>query len=594
MTVLRTSNAPVGINDGKPISTAYDVNPWVIPSDWVTFTDPDPSEQKVIGTVAIFDQDSNYLAVAISITDSTQYTVDWGDGTSTNHTSGSVAEKNYTWSSISSGTLTSGGYRQAVVTITPTTAGKTFSNLQLSRRHSSLAAGNTTATSPWLNISISAPNASIDFTSNSSLSTAERIACNMLEQIKILSSSQSNTGGLFRSLIALQSVVYNNSATINSMDTMFGSCRSLQYAPFFNTTGTTNFFQMFNLCTSLKYVPLYNTSSATTMQSMFNSCASLQDVPLFDTSSVGNMSSMFNGCVSLQTIPLFNTANATNMGSMFNGCTSLVSVPLLNTASNASMNSMFTNCTSLKTVPLFNTVSVSNMASTFSGCTSLESVPLFTTGLVISMTNMFSNCTSLQSYPVFNTINLQSNATSMFSNCSTLREIAELNLSKIPSAATNLLGLGNATVSNAAASLGRAKLVGNKWSQTFQNCRMGATQLDEMYTALATLNPAVTNASGTGTTVTYTVGTGSISPFVVGRTVTVTGVDPVAYNITGTVASVNAGAGTFTITNAATGTYVSGGIASITSDRTITVTNNPGVATDDPTIATNKGWVVTG
>ena len=183
----------------------------------------------------------------------------------------------------------------------------------------------------------------------------------------------------------------------------------------------------------------------------------------------------------------------------------------------------------------------------------------------------------------------------MFSGTSTnIQEIAELNLSGITTLANNNLGLGNASVGSAAGNLSRAKLTGMKWTQTFQNCSMGATQLDEMYTALATLNPAITTVSGDGTTVTYTVGTADIKSFIVGRSVTVTAVDPVAYNITGNVASVNAGAGTFTITNAATGVYVSGGVASITTDRTITVTGNPGVASDTPSIATNKGWTVVG
>jgi hypothetical protein len=183
----------------------------------------------------------------------------------------------------------------------------------------------------------------------------------------------------------------------------------------------------------------------------------------------------------------------------------------------------------------------------------------------------------------------------MFTSTSTnIKEIAELNLSGITTLANNNLGLGNASVGSAAGNLIRAKLTGMKWTQTFQNCSMGAAQLDEMYTALATLNPAITTVSGNGTTVTVTVGTGSISPFVVGRSVTITTVDPVAYNITGNVASVNIGAGTFTITNAAIGTYVSGGVASVTTDRTITVTGNPGVATDTPSIATNKGWTVVG
>jgi hypothetical protein len=196
--------------------------------------------------------------------------------------------------------------------------------------------------------------------------------------------------------------------------------------------------------------------------------------------------------------------------------------------------------------------------------------------------------------PALNT-SAVTNIVNMFSPGSTnIKEIEELNLSSISSLANNNLGLGATSATASAGNLIRAKLTGMKWSQSFQNCSMGAAQLNEMYTSLATLNPAITTVSGNGTTVTVTVGVGNTSPFVVGRSVTITGVDPVAYNISGTVASVNAGAGTFTITNAATGTYVSGGIAAVTSDRTITVTGNPGTAGDDPTIATNKGWLVTG
>lgn len=184
----------------------------------------------------------------------------------------------------------------------------------------------------------------------------------------------------------------------------------------------------------------------------------------------------------------------------------------------------------------------------------------------------------------------------MFQSCTALQNIPELTLTAINSATNNNMALGNATANSATASLGQAKLTNNRWTQSFQNCRLGAAQLDEMYTALATLNPAITNVTGNGTTVTYTVA--DRRAFVNGRTVTITGVDPVAYNLTSvTVGTVTAGAGntgTFTVTNAATGTYVSGGVAAIQSDRLITVSSNPGTTGDDPTIATNKGWSVTG
>lgn len=565
MSVLRASNAPIGLDKGKPISTE-DPLVWKKPSDWLDYTVPTASEQKIIGTVAVFNQDSNYFAVNMTTTDGSQYTVDWGDGTSANFASGTTAEKNYTWSSISSGTVTSEGYRQAIVTITPTTTGATFSNIQPARRHSSLSSGSRYP-SPWLSLSIAAPNATtISLGSNTSTLATMALA----QQIQIVSSNINTASFLFSNCFQLQDVTFNSNATITTVSQMFFQCKSLKVAPFFNTASVTNTSQMFYGCNSLISVPLYNTASVTTWSSMFNGCASIKSIPLFNMASASTIIDMFNGCASLETVPLFNTASVTNMSGMFQNCPSLKSVPLFNTASTIFMTQMFYNTGALETIPVFNTAAVTSMDGMFRFTSGMTFLPALNTANVTNISNIFT------------------------STSTSIKEIAELNLSSISSLANNNLGLGNATYASAANTLTRAKVTGMKWSQSFQNCSMGAAQLDEMYTSLATLNPAITNISGNGTTVTVTVGVGNTSPFVVGRSVTITGVDPVAYNISGTIASVNTGAGTFTITNAATGAYVSGGIAAVTSDVIITVTGNPGVATDNPTIATNKGWTVTG
>lgn len=566
MTVLRTSNAPIGLDRGKPITTENNLG-WVMPSDWITYTVPTASEQKVIGTIAVFNQDSNYFAVNMTTTDGSQYTVDWGDGTTSNHNSGVTAEKNYTWSSISSGTLTSEGYRQAIVTITPTISGRTFSNVQTNRRHSALASGSLYP-SPWLSLSIAAPNAtSITLSGNGSTTVNASYA----QQIYIISSNITNANSLFYQCYYLQDVVFNTSGTLTNTATMFYNCRNLQVAPFFNTASVTNMSQMFGGCRLLKYVPFYNTGSATNMSVMFDTCSSLKTVPLFNTASVTNMSSMFSTCAALESVPLFNTASVTNMGSMFFNSPSLKSIPLFNTAAVTNMTNMLYQVGNLETIPAFNTASVTTMDGMFRFTSGLVFLPALNTANVTTVANMFTSASS----------------------GALLREITELNLSGVTSVANNNLGLGN-TSATSNGQLTRAKITGNKWTQSFQNCSMGATQLDEMYTSLATLNPSITNISGNGTTVTVTVGTANISPFVVGRSVTIAGVNPVAYNISGTVASVNTGAGTFTITNAATGAYVSGGTATITSDVTITVTGNPGTTGDNPAIATAKGWTVTG
>ena len=523
MAVRLGSSTPVGLSRERFLrsaaSSARQPVVWTRPADWVAFTTPTAAEQKVIGIVAVWEQDSNYIALACTVTGG--YTVDWGDGTSTTHASAATAEKNYVFGDLSAETLSSRGYRQAVITVTPTTVGATFSAVNLDRKNSAASASSLTSNT-WLDIAVSAPNASTILFSHATnnLRTASMQLC---EQINI--------------------VAHN----ITSMIYMFRGLRELQS------------------------VSVSNTASVIGMSYMFNDCSSLQTVPLFNTASVVGMSSMFDGCSSLQTVPLFNTASVTSMSSMFNSCSSLQTVPLFNTASVTSMASMFTSCYSLQTVPLFNTAAVTSMSQMFYDCSSLQTVPLFNTAAVTNMTSMFNSCSSLQNIP-------------------------ELTLTKISSSTTNSMVLGSATATTACNNLGKAKLSGMRWTQTFQNCKMGVTQLNEMYTALAKLNPNVTNVTATAGVVTYTVD--DIRAFVAARTVTITGVNPVAYNLTSvTVGVVTAGAGTtgtFTVTNAATGTYVSGGIASLQDNRTITVTGNPGTATDDPSIATNKGWTVTG
>jgi surface protein len=569
MTILKASDAPVGIGRGKPNSadtkTERAPQAWVRPSDWLTFTIPEASEQKVIGNVAIFDTSSNYIAFVMTVTGG--YTVDWGDGTTTTHSSGAQADKNYVWEDISSETLTSRGYRQAVITITPTTAGATFSTVNLGRRYTIFF--NTNYSNPWLDIAVAAPNASaIVFSHSTSGTSIAQIS--LAEQIRIVSHNVTSMGYMFFNCISLQSVPLFDTSSVTTITNMFASCRSLQSVPLFDTSSVTSMSYMFNGCSSLQSVPLFDTSSVTTMQNMFASCSSLQSVPLFDTSSVTNMSGMFNGCSSLQSVPLFDTSSVTTMQSMFNDCFSLQSVPLFDTSSVTNMSGMFSDCFSLQRVPLFDTSSVTTMASMFSNCSSLQSVPLFDTSSVTTMQNMFASCRSLQSLP-------------------------ELDLSKIATSATNSLSVGSTSTSFSSASLRRVKITGNRWTQSLQNCSLDATALDEFYTNLPALNPAITNVTSTGSAVTYTVGTTEILPFVAGRTVTITGVDPAAYNLTSvSIASVDLIAGTFTVNNAATGTYVSGGVATIQDNKTITVTSNPGVAADDSTIATNKGWTVVG
>jgi hypothetical protein len=81
---------------------------------------------------------------------------------------------------------------------------------------------------------------------------------------------------------------------------------------------------------------------------------------------------------------------------------------------------------------------------------------------------------------------------------------------------------------------------------------------DNMIYMNQAIQTTITNAVGDGTDVVYT--TSETHNYSIGMSVTITGVDPSAYNLSNQLIT-DVGSNSFTIENAATGTYVSGGTA---------------------------------
>jgi surface protein len=422
---------------------------WVRPSDWLAMPTVTSAEQKFVGLHAIFPEGNNFVAFRFT-TSTGQYQVDWGDGSSpTLHNSNTTAEYAYDYATYDVGdtTLSSRGYKQAIITVTPVSGNLLTANFQ--QRYTGQ---NQPYATGFLDCIISMPNHS---------------------------ASGFAFGGLNVKHSYVERFDVKTLGSCNSLASMFRECYSLQSVPLFNTAAVTNMSSMFIFCYSLKSVPLFNTTAVTNMSSMFNGCNSLQSVPLFNTTAVTNMSSMFNGCNSLQSVPLFNTAAVTNMSSMFVQCFSLQSVPLFNTAAVTNMSSMFVQCFSLQSVPLFNTAAVTNMLAMFQSCSSLQSVPLFNTAAVTSMGSMFVQCFSLQSVPLFNTAAVTSMA-GMFSFCNSLQSVPALSTASITTTSGTDFA---ANFANATNSLDRCQMV---FARTvgFANCQLSATALDEIFTNL--------------------------------------------------------------------------------------------------------------
>ena len=273
------------VNGSRAVTT-----PWVRPADWLALTTPDPTDQRMVGLHTVLQGGSNFVTVRSAVA----FKVDWGDGAGwTNYAANTTAEKNLAWSDYSPGTLTSLGYRQAIVTVEAQSGNLT--SLDLQQRHSSVPRAYSTG---WLDVAVSLPYGTLTF----------------------------GGGNVYQANVERVTVV---------------------------TVAGTNFGNMFYNCFSLQQVPLLNTAAGTNFTNMFYNCYSLQTVPLLNTAAGTNFTSMFQGCSSLQQVPLLNTAAGTNFGNMFYNCFSLQQSDITGTTytisyasanlSAAALNNIYTN-----------------------------------------------------------------------------------------------------------------------------------------------------------------------------------------------------------------------------------------------------------
>jgi surface protein len=277
-------------------SASASTNEWQRPADWLPMPiNITSSDQIFVGLHAVIENSDNYCSFSFT-TSAGQYRVDWGDGNVTLHNSGTIAQYQYNYANISNSTLSSRGYKQVIVKVTPVSGNLLTCNFQ--QRFVTTPVQNQAYSSGFLECILSMPNASSGQSITFGGTTVRHAYCEKVE-IKTIGNA-------------------------TNMTSMFQNCFSLQSVPLFNTINVTNMTSMFYNCFSLQSVPLFNTTNVTNMTSMFSSCNSLQSVPLFNTTNVTNMTNMFYNCYSLNSIPAFTTtAVTTDFTTFANGCNSL-------------------------------------------------------------------------------------------------------------------------------------------------------------------------------------------------------------------------------------------------------------------------------
>jgi hypothetical protein len=561
---VQTSTVTSGVNM-QPMATSV---AWVRNPSWLPLPTVTGTEQKVVGLYCI-NKESNFIAFTVA----GSYTVNWGDGVTENFATGSTAYHQYDWSDTDlDGTNAPVAFTDIGDLIGRTSHG--YINGSMVQFYdivgtTGLVASQTyyvvNATSDTFQVSATPGGSPIPLTTDGSanlLNYKQAVVTITPQAANDLTSLNFNvrhtatavtyaTGwmdllvsGPLLSVLVVSALAQNirwgklkqfqlvSASSITNFSYIFYTCSSLTSIPMLNTTAGTNFSYMFYGCTSLTSIPMLNTAGGTNFSYMFYTCPSLTSIPLLNTTAGINFSYMFCSCTSLASIPLLNTVAGTTFNNMFYTCPSLTSIPMLNTAAGTDFNYMFGNCTSLTSIPLLNTASGINFSYMFYGCTYLTAIPLLNTAAGTNFSYMVYNCPYLTSIPMLNTA-AGINFSNMFGSCSSLTSIPLLNTAA---------GTGFSSMFGSCYSLTSIPLLntaaGTNFSNMFYNCTSLA--LGAMANTKVAISYLNCNLSATALNDIYT-------------------------NLYGTVTS-----------------------------KTITVTGNWGTATDNPSIATAKGWTVTG
>jgi hypothetical protein len=296
--------------------------PYVRPSEWVALTPVGATEQKFTGVYAVYpNNEDNYVALTATVSTG-NYTIDWGDGTSENIASGTQANHQYTYASV--GNLTSYGYKQVTITVTPQTANLVTVTIRNRPNYSGVVSTTATWVAKWLDIEVGSPNlTSVIIGANNNT-----ISLPLLQRFRWVSKSASyvSQSEFFYWCVALRSVIFDcDMSTWNTMNTMFYNCSSLLYAPYFDTSSVNTMQQTFTNCYNLISVPAYKTPLNTSLNSTFFNCYKLKYFGGFtSTANVTDLGSAFRSCVSLTSIQPLNLPSAVNLNSTFQSATGLV------------------------------------------------------------------------------------------------------------------------------------------------------------------------------------------------------------------------------------------------------------------------------
>jgi len=305
-TVASTAGLDTAIAEILNITTGGgggDASGWVRPSDWLPMPTVLASEQKICILCAVYDHDANYVSLRCR----GAYTVDPGDGTgAVNVADNTIWEHIYSYASLPAGTLTSRGYRQAIITITPQ-AGQNLTQAGFAVKHSASGLSDF-YTQPFIDMRLSMPSAP-----SGQIFHGVSVKLRMLERIDYIGDWvwTGSAQNKLRTLSALRSIPPIDARTTTALSDAFEDCACLQFVNI-NTEGATGGFSgMFRNCSALVVLSL-DARAAGTIATLCSGCVGLQRANINTAGAAGSFSGAFTNCISLQVITGLDMAAATN------------------------------------------------------------------------------------------------------------------------------------------------------------------------------------------------------------------------------------------------------------------------------------------
>jgi len=477
------------------------------PAQWPAMSDLSAYSQAIEILFAVWDTGQNLCAFQCS----GNYTVDWGDGTSSvNVTGGTNAQYNYNYASVP-GSPNSLGYKTVKILVTPQSAAS-LSTFRTNVKHTTDTNTGINSTYGFLDILMKCPNMATLTIGGSTTSNAH--TPRLLQQFEMIGgASMTAYPNAFQNCLGLQRVAFVESSEITgSMASCFSGCRALQIveglesmdatstanmfldcvvfpiAPSFNLKGTCD--AMFSGCYALWDITGLDIVDATSTYQMFLNCRGLSEVGDIDCRNSLDCQQMFSGCTSMRLFGNLDARSANGGANIFNGCTSLYQVGDIDLRAQANWTGVFQACNSIRLFGTITSTAATNFTQLFFQCSNLRRAPVFSsTSSVINFTSMFDSCFSVQYIPIY-TVGT-ANVTTMFFNCYSLRAAPALNYSAV-TAATDLFrgcrSLSRGITANAPAV-----------SHSYRDGLLSGTELDAIYTALPTATATITVTSNYGT-----------------------------------------------------------------------------------------------